>query len=703
MRQLFAIAVLLAVFQAGARAGVDANGQQTPQAEETPAEYNNWVTLGVGGVSLSGDGAQFQQRHWIKDGIFGGIEDLHWEPEINKDVTLKVDGHAMGGNEDYLASIELAFRDVGYIKAGYRGFRTWYDGNAGFFPRNGLFFELYDNDFSIDREDVWVELGLRVPNWPEITFRYQRVSREGQKDSTSWGDTTRTGLAADNTRNIVPTFLNIDERRDIFTLDLKHTIGQTDLGAGFRYEKQHNDDLRNVHRRPGEATSDRFFTQRDKITADLFSVHVFNTTRFFNDKLQFSTAYMFTTLDSNISGSRIYGASYEPVFDPVYARRQRFDEGFLNLMGGSQMSQHVATLSLAWRPWKNFVVVPSFRYEHNELDSITQYTETNVQPSPPPPGFLRALLEPLATESERWFDTVTESIEMRYTGLRDWTFYLRGEWMQEDLRQQEREREDTGALILERRTDGDILTQKYVAGVNWYPLARLNLAGQYYRKIHENDYANPVDSTTNSTPAGDRYPAFLRDQDFMVDDVNVRLTWRPLGNLTSVTRYDFQRATVDTRGDFLRTVQSADVTAHVLSESITWTPLARLYVQGTVHYVRNETDTPADQQLNNVVLDAKNNYWNGSISAGYALDDKTDIQATYFYYRADNFWDNSAFSQPYGVSAEEHAVTATITREITTNIRGSFKYGYFTNRDQTSGGRNNYDAHLFATSLQYRF
>lgn len=669
-----------------------------PATEEEPT---NWITLGIGGVTVSGDGAQFEQRHWINDGWFGGVEDFHWEPKSsNKDLTITLDGKAMSGIEDYLASIELSYRNVGYLKTGYSHYRTWYDGNGGFFPGNDQFFNLYNNDFSIDRSDAWVELGLRVPNWPEITFRYDHIARHGEKDSTSWGDTTLTGLPPpNNTRNIVPTFLDIHETRDVLVLDLKHTIGNTDFGVGARYEMQDNDNSRNVHRRPGEPNADRYFTQRDEVSADLFSVHIFGETRW-NDKLYLTTAYMFTTLDSDLGGSRIYGASYDPVFDPVYARRQQRDEGFLDLMGGSRLDQHVANLNLWWSPWKNFVILPSLRYEHNELNGISDYIETNVGAGP---AFVLSE-EPLRSQSNRSFENVTESIELRYTGWKNWAFYMRGEWLEEDLNQRENEFEsETWTSVLSRETNGNIFTQKYVAGANWYPLAGLNFSGQYYKKIHENDYDHPIDSTNNQAPAGDRYPAFLRNQDFDVDDVNFRVTWRPCGSLTTVTRYDYQQATVDTRGDFLLEVQSGDMITHIFSESITWTPLNWLYFQGALHYVTSRTDTPADQQLPGVVQDAHNDYWNGTVSVGVAINDKTDFAVNYYYYKADNFEDNSAFGQPYNSTAEENAVTATLSREINKNMRASLKYGYYSNSDETSGGHNNYNAHLVAATFQYRY
>ncbi len=232
------------------RAGVNANGDTTPTPtpEETPPP--NWITLLVGGVFTNGDEAQFQRRHWQTDGAFGGIEDFHYEQDVGKKGSFKLDGHAIFGNDDYEGRFELSQTDVGYIRAGYRQYRTWYDGNGGYFSGDNLFLQLYDNDLAIDRGDAWVELGLRMPNLPEITFRYDHQFRNGQKDSTEWGDTNLTNLTTNATRNIVPTFLDIDEKRDTFALDIKQTISNTDLGLGLRYDTTDNNDSRNIRRRP---------------------------------------------------------------------------------------------------------------------------------------------------------------------------------------------------------------------------------------------------------------------------------------------------------------------------------------------------------------------------------------------------------------------------------------------------------------------
>jgi predicted porin len=153
--------------------------------------------------------------------------------------------------------------------------------------------------------------------------------------------------------------------------------------------------------------------------------------------------------------------------------------------------------------------------------------------------------------------------------------------------------------------------------------------------------------------------------------------------------------------------QTAVITNHVISESMTWNPCARLYLQGNASYVLNKTDTPADFNLipntSPTVLDFKNDYWTASGAAGFVLDQKTDVRAEYSYYRANNYQNNFLVALPYGMGATEHTVSAGISRQITNNVRLKLQYSYFHYTDLLAGGHNNYEAHAVFSSLQFRF
>jgi len=203
------------------------------------------------------------------------------------------------------------------------------------------------------------------------------------------------------------------------------------------------------------------------------------------------------------------------------------------------------------------------------------------------------------------------------------------------------------------------------------------------------------------------------------------MTWRPklppkMGTIAFVTRYDYVRANIDGRwaisptavgnqpaNVILDELRTAEITNHVFTETVTWNPCARLYLQGDFSYVQNDTNTPADTNLSPNTMpsinDATNDYWTAGGSLGFVIDDKTDLHVEYSYYRADNYEVNAIVGLPYGMDARQHTVGATVGRQISKNVRLKLQYGYFHYRDETSGGHNNYDAHAVFSSLLFRF
>lgn len=669
-----------------------------PKLDETAKselDYRNWFDVSVGANFVSGDKSNFKERHQLPEDVYGGVEEFHYEQDLGKKGLLEIDGRGIFDNQDYSLKIGVEHPDYGFVRGGYREFRNWYDGSGIYLPTTGGWFDIFDDELAIDRGELWFEAGLTLPNVPRITFRYSHQFRDGTKDSTMYGETS-TGLAAGQTRAVVPSSWDIDEERDIFELDAEHTISETDVGVGLRYEVSEVDNARQMRRRPFEA-SDRFLTQRDEVETDLFNVRAFSKT-WLTDTMLFTTGYAYTTLDTDIGGSRIYGADYDPIYDPLFARRQARDEGFFELSGGSRLDQHVANVNLMITPWENVTIVPSLRFEHQDQRGIADFIETNVGTD----AGRTSTQEELENTSDRGVLDVSEGLEARYTGLTNWVFYARGEWLQGEGDVSERQIDlHEGRVDISRDTDSTRFTQKYVAGANWYPLANLNLSSQYYFKSRKNEYEHPSDAAANV--GGNRYPAFIADQNFDTHDVNFRVTVRPFSQLTLVTRYDYQISTIDNRMDLLEEVEGSESTAHIIGETITWVPFSRLYLQGSVNWVYDRMETPAVEILGNVIQESENDYINASATAGFVLTDQTDLQAQYFFYKADNYSDISAVSTPYNMGEEEHGITATLIHRFTAAMQWTIKYGFFTNSDELSGGRDDYEAHMVFSSYRYRF
>jgi hypothetical protein len=710
---------------AGIRAGETSDGKAmvATATEEQPEEYKNWIEFGIGGVITSGDRAQFEQEHRLPaDEVYGGITDLHFEHTVGKNGLFSVDGHGIFDAHDYDIQIQLVQPKLGYIKAGFTEFRSWYDGNGGFFPHNDVFFEPPFPEMHIDRGDAWIELGLRVPDWPEITIRYEHEFRFGQKDSTIWGDTSLTGLPQppfNSTRKLVPSFRDIDEKRDIFSFEASKTFGNTDVLLGMRYEHNTNDYSLNFERGAGQLPpvvpppgQQRKVTQTQNDDVDLFSGHGITETRI-TDNFWFTAGYSYTSLQNDLSGSRITGLHWDEAFgEPVPTLGQR-DHAFIDLAGTAQIKENLFNANLFWMPLESLALLTGFRYTHENFDSDSAFLAEEPVPNTPPftplnpaHGFHYGPPEPANGARTADYNRFAQRLELRFTGIKDWLFYAEGEWEEDYGHVDEFQTIDEAEAPLDKNTNA--LGQKYTIGFNWYPMMRLNLSGQYFHRIASYD----EDIITAQFPR-------LIDQDWNIDDFNFRITFRPkipacLGTLALVTRYDFVHTSIDGQwevfsdGELLNEEQTGEIKKHVISESLNWNPLARFYLQANFSYVLNQTDTPANNielvpNEGPTVVNFRNDYWTVTSGFGYLIDDRTEFFADYSFYCANDHYKNPAVAMIYGLGATEYTASATLTRQLTKNMRLLLRYGYFNYRDVTSGGHNNYQAHSLFSSLQVRF
>ena len=647
------------------------------------------LAIGGGGALLDGDRPQFQKLTQHKKDGFGGIEEFRLVRE-GKDTLFRFDARLMVGDDDYRLAARFDRTDRFYVTGGFESYRVFYDGSGGYFRPTSTSFVLFNEDLSLQRSKVWLEAGVWTANKTLLKLRYERNARDGTKGSTSWGDTNLVGTFG--TRSVVPSFHDIDEVTQVFTLDIGNDNSEdVKWNIGARYAETELDNKRHMRRRPFE-TADRIVTQKDQTKTDMFAAHGFYE-RKVSEQLTVSGGALITDLDGNLAGSRIYGQTYDPVFDPAYLRRQQRDEGFYNLTGHADLKQTVLNLNAVYVPSKNWSVRPSIRFENLHQETMSEFIETNIGAGPA----FAAIVEEVEGEQKKKWNEFSEELEVRYTGKPDWTFNAVGEWVQGEGSVEEERILHTGVFTIDRDNENTRTSQKYSTKANWYAKPGLNFAAQYYFKVSVNDY----DAVRDNTPAAsaDRYPAYITDQDFETHDFNFRVSWRPASLLSFVTRYDFQRSRVMTTDAGLAEVESSKFTSHILSESITWSPTGRLYLNANVNITWDQFATPAYAFIKH----GDNNYVNGAIGGGYALAKLDDLYVDYSFFRAKNFIDNSAVTLPFGADQKTQGAYLTWVRRQTEHLIYTFKYGYVTNRDVTSGGRNDFDAHVFYAKVQYHF
>ena len=673
--------------------------------------FNNWIDLSAGGFMTGGNKAQFRQRHQTSGGAFGGIEDFHYQAELAKGTTMTTDGRAIFDNDDYKLNLSVTKEKLGYARFSYTEYRTWYNGDGGFWSPTSTYYPLTGDALSLDHKDIVFETGLTLDNVPKVAFKYEHTSREGNQSSTSWGYAQP---APGVTRGLSPSFYDINEYSDIFQLDVTHHIKATDAGVGVRYETGKLDDSLNTDQFPGQSTEQKL-TDRQTTSYGLFDVHAFTET-WIKKNLMLSSGFAYSDLDNDLSGSRIYGSDYGVGYVPTYLP----GTGYTNLLGSSRLQEYVLDVNLFYKPSPNLTIVPSLRVQKEDADANTSAWETAGSGN----SSKGALPVTYSTSSGDQSNLeVRGRLDVNYKGFTNWVFYARGDWAdgQDNIKAAgglaPMPYFGTGMLIGTptnwQQTVDSYFFQKYSAGARWYPTRGVTLDGGGYYKL--NQYRNEVDSTNDSTYNGpasfDRYPAYLTMQNFDTYDGNFRLTLRPLRNLTLMTRYEYQYATIHSTPDSisgLRGVESSTMTSQIIGQDLSWSPWSRLYLQVGFNYVLSETKTPASDvtlagQTGPTILPARNDYWTLNLITGLVLDNKTDLKVGFFYYEANDYTDVAPAGVSYGADGQEYGVTATLTRRINEHLRVSLRYGFSQYIDGAYAGNQDFTSHMVYANLQYRF
>ena len=778
-------------------AGNSAPVMNTNTVASNDSLYNNWINTSLGGLIIKGNQAQFQQAN-PKAGspMYGGIDDMHYEQALGNKTTFKIDGHAIFGDNDYKAIFDLTQQDVGFIRGGFTQFNTYYNGNGGYLPAvismpnsipGGLF--TAGPEYTLTRGSLWAEMGLRMPKLPELTLRYEHAWRKGQEDSTSWGGMATGGsLTGPNglpnpypnenstTRKILPSFRNINETRDIFTLSGKQTIGKpdafgvTDVNLNLRYELDRLNNSLNWQNTPGAvptavannnnniplSANAYNMTQTDKQTLNNYNGNLSTVTRF-GEKLWLTMGYAYSALTSDIGGgTRVAGPIYGSAYAPYYNNLQYANKSgsYVNLGGGSQVGNSVGSINLMWMPIDGLTITPSGRFSMTDtannsnylpevnqvngsvINSATNYstvlTPTYSTSTKTVGGKKVTVTNPWAVWVPTQVQTVTkttnatvtssantapgvtsilstvylneftENVEVRYTKIKNWVLYADANWDQQYETRMDSSAGGTAGTVLNLNAVNGTLVQKYQVGANWYPLSNLNGSIQYYRQLQGINQNIRSDDPTRGNQR-------LIQQNWCTDDGNVRVTWNPFSTVALVSRYDVQRTIINAswaqdpnQSPVYPYGNSSVMKNQSLTESLTWSPLDRLYLQGSLAYVLNQISSPAVNQTA-ALQSANNNYWTASAGMGYAFDQKTQIRGDVTYYSANDYQNNSLYGVPYNAGGTQYTFSASLVRQITRNVSMNLKYYFDTYSDKLSGGNNNYTAQMISTGLNMQF
>lgn len=623
-----------------------------PYGDERP----DIVVFAVGGASVDGDTARFQERTGLTDELFGGISQLSIFRELGEDAdrVLKVRFKGLAGlNEGEL--------DLSYEKLESWRFDLFVDQHRRYFdPQGGEAaasledLDLTPDALEMDFGTIRFQVEKSFEDLPTLRLRYTRRYRDGERDSTVWGQVGGRRIGA-STREV-------QETSDTIALEAEKK-GETRhwrvTGTYRRTEAEEtlhatNDSLIN---------SAEPITQNEKTTSDSVSLNGFVSQQLF-EGATLSLGALVTQLDANVSGSRLVNNG----------------SAFINLDGSSQLHQIVVNGNLAYR-WNDYldsVLALSIRGE--DLESETSKNRGN-------PGDLAN------TTDDRDYTDI--AFETRIRSSKKASFYVLYKYTGGD-----------GVLsedgnYISRRTESDLVAHRLGVGFRFYPVSYLSLTGEWSDNRRDNTY---VHERFDTIPW--RYPAQLDELEEASKDFNLRLTFRASPRLQLVSRFDYRDQTL--RPSFVSGTGAgeSEIEHYTFSQNIAVTPIPAVHLNLMLSWTENTHRTPlsiTDSALSRILPESMNDHWSAQFGAYASLNEKTDLQIYGTYLRANNYENNSDVAFPFGAAEEEYRLEALLSRQITDNLRALVRYGYYKGKDLARENLNGYEAHVLYSSLQYRF
>lgn len=691
----------------------------TGSASDSFPLFDNYIILGGQGASVNGDGSAFQARNWTSKAGAGGIEDFRYSRDLADSTSLQMDGHVIPGTSDYLAHLNFSKNDVGSFDAGYKRFRTFYDAVGGFFPLNNQWLPMSSQDLHIDRGTFWAEAVIALPNKPVLTVRYTNELRDGSKDSTIWGDTDNTGILSTATpdRKLVPTLLQIRERHQNLEASVKHTIGNTTVQLRVTGDRVSNLDTHFYDRYPGEvkpfpspsastvvpwfrANNEVQITDQQGLKTETHGAAATAET-IFSPTLTLRAGLSYSLLNSDIGEDRT-GLTFTPtaagvVIVPVTSTRA--GDTIIGLAGGSRAKIYMANIAMDFKPTRDLLLQFAVKGEDSDTKSAATFTTQNASGNPA----VNVVSTPQQDSSRVKETVLTPELDVRYTGIKTVVLYATAS--PRHVNGDERLMTANNPLVALSNSSlvyNDIKENHgdYTVGANWQPAGVFSARVETFYKDHENSYIG------YSTSLGTRYILGSR-----FAGVKLTAIVKPLPTLSLTTRYIGQTGEMDVTAGAFAAYDSADARSHTFGETVNWTPTQQFYFQGNLNVVFSTIDTvypragysAAGLNANAILQNSDNNYWNGSALAGFVLNKETDVQVECTYYRADNY--NAALAVatlPYGAGAREYTATVGLKHKFSDRLIGSAKVGYFSSRNDTTGGFTNYSARLACLTLDYR-
>ena len=666
----------VAVLRAWIDQGADWGTNRQPEQAFTFEPELRWI-------GVHGDAKKFRELEGVHEGVGGGAEEFSMTEQITPDEKLTLEGHALVPENDFKLTVALEKNNVGFVRGGFEEWRKYFDDNGGFAPSLPTNSFRLDRDLHLDIGRAWFDLGLMLPDWPQVVLGCEYQFKEGDESTLEWGPvgTQSPSIPGTDAKNIFPASEHVDENTYILKLDLNYD------DDGWRLEDNARVEFYTLATSRRNVLEDTLGSTPDKVASiaewqhQIQGANTFSIRKQVTDWLSVSSGYFYSRLEgdaayqqSTLNGSGMLIGGDQWVADGITLKRESQVASFGSLIG----------------PWAGLTLSAGVqgewtRQEGAGLENVLLPIAPGIPPSPP----TNLVVGNLDSAS------AGENVSLRYARIPFTVLFAETHLQQESLARFEAGQERGAGFT--RDADADIESAEYRAGFDASPWERLSLGASFKHSLKSTDYGNIKNGTTLPD-----YPGFIEWRDIQDNQIEARLVYRATSWMRTSFNYRFEETDFNsaTTPIFILSpggaIEAANQKASVYSINAVLTPYSRLFLSGTLSYSDSRAATAFDG--NDGLVPYQGNVYSLLTSGTFALNQKTDLNANYAYSKSDYGQNNQAAGLPAGINYERHDLRVGITRRFAKGLVMNLAYGFSQYREPTSGGADDFTAHsVFAT------
>ncbi|MDE1920004.1 MAG: hypothetical protein KGJ09_01140 [Candidatus Omnitrophica bacterium] len=679
-------------------------------------------------ASVKGNVGKFEALNWMQANTDnnGGISNISFVKDINKNISLEVQGSAFPGTDTGTGHLVLQDGDVGFLRVDYNAFRKWYDGTGGFYPNQvvtntagnpppasytnyGSISSQYQGyqanspALQMDISYFKLEAGLGPISDPYLDIAYEHNTKNGDKSLLEWTPVYAAGQTASGAeRKIGPAWESLNSYVDTITLKEKKKIAGVTIKADQKAEFDYNNDVQYMqYLNDTTSTPNQLNTYNESPNAKLFGAGVRAEKWMLNDNTYAAVGYHYNHIhDTDLMQQAEFSSTDGVVYTPVTSGTSGW-----NYSSASE-DDHVLVGNLNSNLTKNVDFLTDVKYEHKGSEGDSAYYAAGTTG------------EDDASMKNRE-DQTGEHVGLRFYGIPHTSVYMDGEW------QQDRNWVDESYTALPGGSTSNTFsnlerlnrTQKesWTVGARTYPNRFIIFSTQ--ARVH--DQYSGYDTISNPSASGLVLMSSLREKG--VDETST-LTWKPFHWLQNSLKYQFSDTVYNPQLDPSAGGSSDPLPAdgnynisenHMLTSAFTYDitlqPIDTLLLMLSYSHVENYVRTIAASSAGtsaeggpSYIPDFNSGDNSFLFSTTYSPTENWVWTNTASYTISNNYVD-SGIGVPYGSDFKMFNYTTSLDWTWHKWLKIGPQYEYAAYKDNPTVGSGNYSANIFLMKLGFNW